>query len=214
MLLLDRIENACNVAYYPLEHLYWLGLHKIVQMQDKTVNAFGLWSCRFWAAYVLVHFAHLYEEWQLLAAREAHLRQMERERPMARARSSSRSIIPTSGEASGSSNLNENIATLVGGVKNIAKKTGVPPAAHGLVSSSPSKSSASDTEEDKEWKRLSAELRAAKRSWWIDLAVNTAYAPLTIHWSLENSRFPDVGVGLCGTVAAVAQFYTAWKATA
>jgi hypothetical protein len=45
----------------------------------------------------------------------------------------------------------------------------------------------------------------------LNTIINLAYFPLTIHWSFEKSSFPDIGVGICGTVAAVAQFYAAWK---
>jgi hypothetical protein len=37
---------------------------------------------------------------------------------------------------------------------------------------------------------------------------------IQIHWSLENSRLPDVAIGLCGTIAAISQLRGAWKATA
>ncbi|KAJ3345908.1 hypothetical protein HDU83_003581 [Entophlyctis luteolus] len=45
----------------------------------------------------------------------------------------------------------------------------------------------------------------------VNAIINTAYFPLTMHWSLENSSFPELGVGVCGTIAAVAQIYSAWK---
>jgi hypothetical protein len=38
--------------------------------------------------------------------------------------------------------------------------------------------------------------------------------PLTVHWSLERSSFPDVLVGVFGGFASVFQIYAAWKATA
>jgi hypothetical protein len=56
-------------------------------------------------------------------------------------------------------------------------------------------------------------LEKQKHEWAIAALINTAYFPMTIHWSLENSSFPELGVGLCGTVAAVAQLYSAWKST-
>lgn len=77
------------VAYYPLEHVYYLCTHGIIpstipspanlfSSQKKSieldVNAIAIWSCRFWAAYVLLHFAHLREDWKLLRSRYRTLR--------------------------------------------------------------------------------------------------------------------------------------------
>jgi hypothetical protein len=50
---LTRAQNIVNVLYYPLEHTYWLALHQIIPMSDKTRDKIGMWSCRFWAAYVV-----------------------------------------------------------------------------------------------------------------------------------------------------------------
>ncbi len=55
-------------------------------------------------------------------------------------------------------------------------------------------------------------LAKEKHALLLNTLVNAAYFPLTIHWSLASSSFPDVGVGLCGTVAALVQFYTTWQA--
>jgi hypothetical protein len=46
----------------------------------------------------------------------------------------------------------------------------------------------------------------------LNALINAAYFPLTIHWSLEKSSLPDVGVGIFGTIAAVAQIHAAWEA--
>ncbi|KAJ2395920.1 hypothetical protein GGI23_004116 [Coemansia sp. RSA 2559] len=55
---------------------------------------------------------------------------------------------------------------------------------------------------------------AAAKSWRIQLLINACYFPLTLHWSIRGSTFPDVAVGAFGTVAALAQAYNVWKATA
>lgn len=58
-----------------------------------------------------------------------------------------------------------------------------------------------------------AALSADKQGLFINTIVNAAYFPLTIHWSLEKSSLPDVGVGVFGTIAAIAQLHSAWKAS-
>ncbi|RKO87905.1 peroxisomal biogenesis factor 11 [Blyttiomyces helicus] len=142
--LLGRLQNLVNLAYYPLEHAYWLGLHQVVPMTDKTRDRIGIWSCRFWAAYVVLYFAQLWEEHRGLVVRE----------------------------------------------RAVAKKL------------------------DGDAGAVKAEKRALceeRKALYINTVINAAYFPLTVHWSLESSSFPDLGVGMCGTVAALAQFYTAWK---
>lgn len=77
------------LAYYPLEHVYYLGSHGIIptvimspfslftskkRKLSLDFNALGLWSCRFWAVYVALHFAHLLEDRKLLKQRYNFLR--------------------------------------------------------------------------------------------------------------------------------------------
>lgn len=77
------------LAYYPLEHIYYLGQHGIIpatitspfslfssKKSKLTINfnKIALWSTRCWAAYVFLHFAHLYEDWKLLKLRHSSIR--------------------------------------------------------------------------------------------------------------------------------------------
>jgi Peroxisomal biogenesis factor 11 (PEX11) len=49
------------------------------------------------------------------------------------------------------------------------------------------------------------------RQWLASVIMNCAYAPLTIHWSLEKGLgFRDVDIGYFGIVAAIASIYLAW----
>lgn len=59
---LIRLQNISNVIYYPLEHIYWLAAHKVITMSDSTRDKIGMWSCRFWMAYVVLYFIQLREE--------------------------------------------------------------------------------------------------------------------------------------------------------
>jgi len=51
------------------------------------------------------------------------------------------------------------------------------------------------------------------RAWRREMAVNLAYAPLTVHWSLEEGLVSDLWVGLLGSVAGVVGFRELWKNT-
>src|SRR4051794_27369402 len=65
LLHIERIQNFTMILYYPLEHIWWLAYHKVIAMSDAQMNNIGIWSCRFWAAYVILQFWHLAIEWSL-----------------------------------------------------------------------------------------------------------------------------------------------------
>jgi hypothetical protein len=61
--------------------------------------------------------------------------------------------------------------------------------------------------------RLKAE-KLEKWLWWKDVISNMAYAPMTVHWSLEQGLLSDWGVGACGIVAGGSLLADAWRRTA
>ncbi|KAJ1767794.1 hypothetical protein EV179_005047 [Coemansia sp. RSA 487] len=144
---LDRIMNLSLCVYYPLEHIYWLGAHQVLPFSDKVVDFSGYWSCRFWAAWVGLQFAHLGEEYRLIKGRKQKIYTQD-------------------------------------------------------------KMDAAKMQEELD------SVDAAMKSWKIQLLINACYFPLTLHWSIRGSTFPDVAVGAFGTVAALAQTYNVWKETA
>lgn len=51
-----------------------------------------------------------------------------------------------------------------------------------------------------------------EKKWWAQLFADLAYAPISIHYSLENGLgFKDVELGYLGVVAAVASIYSVWQ---
>ncbi|CCL99302.1 uncharacterized protein FIBRA_01318 [Fibroporia radiculosa] len=92
ILTIERLQGWSMLAYYPLEHLYYLVAHSIVPSKlsavsllsllpslgskpgDKSITldakSLGMWSCRFWSLYVALQFAHLLEDRKLLKTRE------------------------------------------------------------------------------------------------------------------------------------------------
>lgn len=50
-----------------------------------------------------------------------------------------------------------------------------------------------------------------RAGWTKEMIVNLAYAPLTVHWSLEKGMLGDVWVGLLGSVAGVAGLEALWR---
>ena len=51
-------------------------------------------------------------------------------------------------------------------------------------------------------------------SWWRDLKINLAYAPMTLHYSLANGLLNDSTVALCGVLASYWGLKGAWQRTA
>jgi hypothetical protein len=89
LLTIERLQGWSMLAYYPLEHLSYLCSHGIIPSTIPTIfslfsskhkrivldpNLLGVWSCRFWATYVVLQFAHLWEDRKLLQQRQRALR--------------------------------------------------------------------------------------------------------------------------------------------
>ncbi|EKM78827.1 hypothetical protein AGABI1DRAFT_114405 [Agaricus bisporus var. burnettii JB137-S8] len=86
--VIERLQGWAMLAYYPLEHLYYLSSHGIIPntvknplrsiSQRKFIrldpNTLGIWSCRCWALYVILQFFHLRENRRLLRSRQKALR--------------------------------------------------------------------------------------------------------------------------------------------
>lgn len=74
----ERLQGISMLIYYPLEHLYYFTSHSILPPRispSPSVNAkVALWSCRAWAAYIVLQFLHLKEDWKLLKLRERVLK--------------------------------------------------------------------------------------------------------------------------------------------
>jgi hypothetical protein len=85
LLTIERLQGWSMLFYYPLEHLSYLVSHSILPTSVPSprsllgtsskpvhldVNKLGIWSTRFWAAYVALQFAHLREDAKLLGKRE------------------------------------------------------------------------------------------------------------------------------------------------
>jgi len=77
LLTIERLQGWSMLAYYPLEHIYYLASQKIIPMSNRKLLKIAVWSCRFWAAYVVLQFVHLREDWRHLRARERALKGTE-----------------------------------------------------------------------------------------------------------------------------------------
>lgn len=72
------------------------------------------------------------------------------------------------------------------------------------------------TVKDEEGEEKEAKIaRAVERErWWHEVLVNAAYAPMTLHWSLEKGLLPEGVIGALGMVAGGLGLREAWRSTA
>ncbi|QRV74870.1 peroxisomal biogenesis factor 11 [Ceratobasidium sp. AG-Ba] len=66
LLNIERLQALAMLAYYPIEHLYYLGGQSIIRLSPKTTGRLAIWSCRIWLAYIVLQFEHLREDMRLL----------------------------------------------------------------------------------------------------------------------------------------------------
>lgn len=52
-----------------------------------------------------------------------------------------------------------------------------------------------------------------EEKWWRDVLVNAAYAPMTMHWSVEDGILAEPWLGAFGLIAAGVGFRQAWRDT-
>lgn len=57
-------------------------------------------------------------------------------------------------------------------------------------------------------------VKGEDEKWWRDVTVNSAYAPMTVHWSLEEGLLGETWIGALGLLAGLVGFRQAWKETA
>ncbi|KAF2787038.1 hypothetical protein K505DRAFT_411630 [Melanomma pulvis-pyrius CBS 109.77] len=66
---------------------------------------------------------------------------------------------------------------------------------------------------EKEGKIMGEERRLEDWCWWRDAVSNAAYAPMTLHWSVEEGLLSELGVGVLGVVAGGTLLVDAWAGT-
>ncbi|TFK59835.1 hypothetical protein BDN72DRAFT_780200 [Pluteus cervinus] len=89
LLTIERLQGWSMLGYYPLEHLFYLSSHGIIPSSIPSIRSLftpsakpielkpgvlGMWSCRFWALYVALQFAHLREDRKLMLLRQRSMR--------------------------------------------------------------------------------------------------------------------------------------------
>ncbi|KAF7330497.1 TPR-REGION domain-containing protein [Mycena venus] len=89
LLTIERLQGWSMLGYYPFEHLCYLRIHDVIPPTVPSPTSLlnpvakpikldpttlSLWSCRCWASYVILQFAHLREDHKLLQLQQRTLR--------------------------------------------------------------------------------------------------------------------------------------------
>ncbi|BGP41396.1 hypothetical protein JCM10449v2_005374 [Rhodotorula kratochvilovae] len=80
LLTLQRLQAWSMLLYYPLEHIYYLAGKGIFKISPQRIGTIAIWSCRFWAAYVVLQIFHIRRSFQLLRASRSAILRSTRER--------------------------------------------------------------------------------------------------------------------------------------
>lgn len=70
------------------------------------------------------------------------------------------------------------------------------------------------TDEEREEKEAKLARAREMERWWHEVLVNAAYAPMTLHWSLERGLLPEGVIGALGMIAGGLGLREAWRNTA
>ncbi|XAO26054.1 hypothetical protein I312_104888 [Cryptococcus bacillisporus CA1280] len=66
---LPTLQALAMLAYYPLEHVSWLGSKGVLPISPLALSKAALWSVRFWAVYVVLEIYKLHNSYRELSER-------------------------------------------------------------------------------------------------------------------------------------------------
>lgn len=79
-LMIQKLQAWSMLLYYPLEHLYYLAGKGVFKISPARIGTIAVWSCRFWAAYVVLQIFHIRRSFQLLSLERTRVVRAARER--------------------------------------------------------------------------------------------------------------------------------------
>ncbi|SCV73473.1 BQ2448_7399 [Microbotryum intermedium] len=77
--LINKLQAWSMLFYYPLEHYYYLAGKGVFDCPPARIGTIAMWSCRFWASYVVLQVLHIRREYQLLNQSRRKLVNAQRE---------------------------------------------------------------------------------------------------------------------------------------
>ncbi|GAA5832227.1 hypothetical protein JCM5353_008205 [Sporobolomyces roseus] len=80
LLMIQRLQTISMLIYYPLEHTYYLAGKGIFKIKPQRIGQMAIWSCRFWAAYVVLQILHIRRSFVLLSREKNTILRSTRQR--------------------------------------------------------------------------------------------------------------------------------------
>ncbi|GAA5873717.1 hypothetical protein JCM16303_002565 [Sporobolomyces ruberrimus] len=80
LLLIQRLQAWSMLLYYPLEHTYYLAGKGVFNIKPQRIGQMAIWSCRFWAAYVVLQIFHIRRSFSLLSQEKQSILRSTRQR--------------------------------------------------------------------------------------------------------------------------------------
>ncbi len=195
----EYLQSLLLLLYYPLEHLVYLQGHSIIPstlLSNQTTGILSLWSCRFWAGYVLVDLLVAYKTYQSLKVREGNLRDQRKSIGVAQVMEKQGYSLEGGEMAKAQEEaLMKETEALRSAWVDWWELAGV----NGYVLSN---------------RRPESPLLFSLTDMEIELAFigYRGYAPLTIHWSLPNGLWSNPAwTGIFGTLACFSGIRRQWR---
>ncbi|KAI9136884.1 peroxisomal biogenesis factor 11 [Paraphysoderma sedebokerense] len=62
--MVEHLQNASMMIYYPFEVVYWLAIHKVIEVKDA--DQWSRWSCQAWGAWIGLELFVLWDKFSKL----------------------------------------------------------------------------------------------------------------------------------------------------
>ncbi|KAL7748606.1 hypothetical protein RI367_006017 [Sorochytrium milnesiophthora] len=183
------LQNASMLVYYPAELVYWLAVHKAIDLPPATADRWSRISCMGWAAWIALEIVRLAREWVRIA----------RERRRVSIKLSAVQRAPVAAATATAT------STAVSATKTYAQAAAAPPPAESTVDG--------DDSMEKEAKLKRAQLDTEFHELRIRMLAQLSDLVMAVHWSLPTYPVPNLWVGFFGVIGSLAAYSLRWKHT-
>ncbi|KAI9883062.1 MAG: hypothetical protein M1823_005173 [Watsoniomyces obsoletus] len=190
-------QILASAAYQYLENTAYLAQHGILDWETSKQAKAWLWSARFWAIYVALDMGRL---WRVKNLQERKVAKEMIESVKLDAEKEKQSESEGAGEKK---EMNEESVP-----EAEAEQEEVLKEEKETLSVQPKDVQMQQRDDGK------AKKKEMIQKWWRQLYVNAAYAPLTLHWSLEGGMVGDLWIGILGSAAGLVGLKQLWREAA
>ncbi len=192
-------QVLASAAYQYLENAAYLAQHGILDWESSKQAKAWLWSARFWAVYVALDLGRL---WRVKNLQQRRIKKEVMEKVQSDDCKEKEQTLPEEGE---------------GEKKPSASEAGQEEQASEGKEMASVQERGQETqlhESDDNGKKNEREKKKMIETWWRQFYVNAAYAPLTLHWSLEGGMVGELWIGVLGSAAGLVGLKQLWREAA